>query len=248
MRSKFPSNDDGVIQASWLLPISSFGYDFHGHSLDTFTHNGTLQVKIGDLICTNDYFLFKISGPIVKLNLKENGLASWEHRVDQIIERIYWQDWSSEKPSHIFHEVRKTKIRFEYKLVVASSDEVPCETFIQVFNIETKPQTLLTEITYCPTSQNFIFRQNTEFGLRNITIHVQLNETGTFEVKEGMRVSQNGNCEHSFGHCETSFKTREEGKWNSLVSKRTKFIINAKREGYAMPYVQYSNLLITNSK
>ena len=46
--------DKGRITADWLLPITEFGYRFHGHSLDTFTlQNGTAQVKIGDVICSS---------------------------------------------------------------------------------------------------------------------------------------------------------------------------------------------------
>ena len=52
LRSKYESKDEGTIRAQWVLPISGFGYKFHGHSLNTFNAlNGSATVTIGDLIC-----------------------------------------------------------------------------------------------------------------------------------------------------------------------------------------------------
>ena len=61
LRSKFNSKDKGTIQAQWILPITEFGYKFHGHSLNTFNaQNGSATVTIGDLIC---------KGMLVTLNM-----------------------------------------------------------------------------------------------------------------------------------------------------------------------------------
>ena len=47
LRPIFGMQDKGRITADWLLPITEFGYRFHGHSLHGF---GT--VNIGDIICS----------------------------------------------------------------------------------------------------------------------------------------------------------------------------------------------------
>ena len=52
LRSKYESEDKGTIRAQWILPITGFGYNFHGHSLNTFHDlNGSATVTIGDLTC-----------------------------------------------------------------------------------------------------------------------------------------------------------------------------------------------------
>ena len=57
LRPRDGTKDPGIIRTEWLLPITEFGYKFHGHSLNTFAgKNGSATMQIGDIICRGNYF------------------------------------------------------------------------------------------------------------------------------------------------------------------------------------------------
>ena len=61
LRSKYESEDKGTIHAQWILPITGFGYNFKGHSLNTFhALNGSATVTIGDLICKGNLVILNM--------------------------------------------------------------------------------------------------------------------------------------------------------------------------------------------
>ena len=57
-RSKYDSEDQGIIMSDWILPITEIGYHFHGH---TYNHlnlqNGSATIIIGDLRCRGNFIL-----------------------------------------------------------------------------------------------------------------------------------------------------------------------------------------------
>ena len=155
VRPKFHSEDKGTIRAEWILPITAFGYKFHGHSLNTFNaQNGSATVTIGDLVCKDEFDLeFKGSLKSLGSNFQ--------------LEKTILRSWGPE-----------FKVEFKLKLLKSYPEDCDnciekCSDFIKIVSIKWKPHQIYTQVTYCEKGQNVTFHQMTQDGLKSKTFKVE---------------------------------------------------------------------------
>ena len=124
---RFPifTEDFGKIDAFWLLPITGFGYNFHG--LKTLNYqNSSAKLIVGDLIC-KDKFEIKIEGKISDL----------EHEVEK---------FSMDRMDHHFDLGFDLKIQENW---ITNQ----CFKIFEIQRMDYQPMKLFAKIEFCPGSK-----------------------------------------------------------------------------------------------
>ena len=218
LRYKYGNEDKGTIRADWDLPITGFGYQFHGHSLNTFNlQNGSATVTIGDLVCQEEFDL-TIVGPL------KNSLGFFSS--EKTILRNWGQKFS------IYFELKVSKERPEEDL-----DE-KCVDFIKI--VSTKDDQIFTQVTFCDKAQNLTFHQMTDEGLKTATFHIpKIGKNVGFRAGPNWASILKETSRRPFLQTGDDWLQDEEiyylsaDKNNKINSDATKFVITSMRSEFA---------------
>ena len=213
--------DQGKITTDWLLPITKFGYRFHGHPLDTFTlQNGSAKVTIGDIVCQDSNFLkIQVDGSLRLLDQEKR-------------EKVFWHNWGQ---FTIEFDLAVLKNKNTY----AGHSDKESWTILEVITEDDQNPRVFTKILYVPSQANLTFIQATDNqGIiaksytvlyNNYKVHFKAN---AYQIRKGSNSPE-------------FYKRNGIGRsTNHLISKRTRFSVHK----IDCSYFDVSNLVITNEK
>ena len=223
LRPKFGMEDQGKITTDWLLPITKFGYRFHGHPLDTFTlQNGSAKVTIGDIVCQDpNHLKIQVDGSLRLLDQEKR-------------EKVFWHNWGQDFTIEFDFAVLKNKDKYSLH---SYSEHYNKEswTILEVITEDDQNPRVFTKILYVPSQANLTFIQATDnqgiiaksyTGLYN-KLHFKAN---AYQIRKG-------------SNSPVFYKRSGIGRsTNHLISKRTRFSV----QKLDCSYFDVSNLVITN--
>ena len=211
--------DQGKINTDWLLPITKFGYRFHGHPLDTFTlQNGSAKVTIGDIVCKDSNHLkIQVDGSLRVLDQDKR-------------EKVFWHNWGQDFNIEFDFAVLKNKNTYPQHYDQESW------TILEVITEEPIPR-VFTKIVYVPSQANLTFIQATDNQGIVAKSYTQLYHNYKRHFKANAFQIRKDSSSPVF------YKSSSIGRSsNHLVSRKTRFSI----QKLDCSYFDVSNLVISN--